>query len=99
MPRIQLFRTKACPAIVEVVPGQVWLGTLGQGIVAVDVASSQTRRIRRDLTQPASLADDSIQGMFKDRSGLIWICSDRSISRHDPSHPGRDHGVWCLQPS
>jgi diguanylate cyclase (GGDEF)-like protein len=74
-------------SIVEVVPGQVWLGTLGQGIVAVDVATSQTRRIRRDLTQPASLADDSIQGMFKDRSGLIWVCSDRSISRHDPSHP------------
>jgi diguanylate cyclase (GGDEF)-like protein len=65
----------------------VWLGTLGQGIVAVDAATGQTRRIRRDLTQPASLADDSIQGMFKDRSGLIWICSDRSISRHDPSHP------------
>jgi len=74
-------------SIVEVTPGQVWLGTLGQGIVAVDVATGHTRRIRRDLTQPASLADDSIQGMFKDRSGLIWICSDRSISRHDPSHP------------
>jgi diguanylate cyclase (GGDEF)-like protein len=74
-------------SIVEVVPGQVWLGTLGQGIVSVDAATGQTRRIRRDLTQPASLADDSIQGMFKDRSGLIWICSDRSISRHDPSHP------------
>jgi diguanylate cyclase (GGDEF)-like protein len=74
-------------SIVEVTPGQVWLGTLGQGIVAVDVATGHTRRIRRDPTQPASLADDSIQGMFKDRSGLIWICSDRSISRHDPSHP------------
>ena len=74
-------------SIVEVVPGQVWLGTLGQGIVAVDAATSQTRRIRRDLTQPASLTDDNIQGMFKDRSGLIWICTDRSISRYDPSHP------------
>jgi diguanylate cyclase (GGDEF)-like protein len=74
-------------SIVEVVPGQVWLGTLGQGIVAVDAATSQTRRIRRDLTQPASLTDDSIQGMFKDRSGLIWVCTDRSISRYDPSHP------------
>ena len=74
-------------SIVEVVPGQIWLGTLGQGIVSVNVATAQTRRIRRDLTQPASLPDDSIQGMFKDHSGLIWICSDRSISRHDPSHP------------
>jgi diguanylate cyclase (GGDEF)-like protein len=75
-------------SIVEVTPGEVWLGTLGQGIVAVDVATSQTRRIRHDPTQPDSLADDSIQGMLKDRAGLIWVCSDRSISRHDPSHPG-----------
>src|SRR5579859_4613311 len=75
-------------SIVEVTPGLVWLGTLGQGIVAVDVASSQTHRIRHDPMQPDSLADDSIQGMFRDRAGLIWICSDRSISQHDPAHPG-----------
>jgi diguanylate cyclase (GGDEF)-like protein len=74
-------------AIVEVVPGHVWLGTLGQGIVTVDTATFQTRNIRHDPTQPASLPDDSIQGLFKDRAGLIWICSDRSISRYDPDHP------------
>ncbi len=74
-------------SIVEAIPGQVWLGTLGQGIVSVDAATSQTRRIRHDPTQPASLGDDSIQGMFADRSGLVWVCSDRSISRYDPGHP------------
>ncbi len=74
-------------SIVEIVPGQVWLGTLGQGIVSVNAATSETRRIRHDPTQPASLGDDSIQGMFRDRSGLVWVCSDRSISRYDPGHP------------
>jgi diguanylate cyclase (GGDEF)-like protein len=75
-------------SIVETTPGNVWLGTFGQGIVAVDAATSRTRRIRHDPTQPDSLADDSIQGMFKDRAGLIWICSDRSVSHHDPANPG-----------
>ena len=55
--------------------------------MTVDVASSQTRRIRHDPTLPASLSDDSIQALFKDRAGLIWICSDRSISRFDAGNP------------
>lgn len=73
-------------SIVEPVPGQVWLGTLGQGIVSIDSSSFTTRHIRHDPTQSASLGDDSIQGLFKDRSGLVWICSDRSISRYDPAN-------------
>src|SRR6201999_4356481 len=35
-------------SLVEVVPGEVWLGTLGQGIVAVDTNTWRTRAIRHD---------------------------------------------------
>src|SRR6185437_4237702 len=37
-------------AITEPLPGEVWLGTVGQGIVAVDLTTMQTRRIRHDPT-------------------------------------------------
>jgi diguanylate cyclase (GGDEF)-like protein len=80
-------QTAGVASLVEVVPGQVWLGTLGQGIVAVNTNTWRTRNIRHDPTQQASLADDSIQALFKDRAGLIWICSDRSISHYNPSQP------------
>jgi diguanylate cyclase (GGDEF)-like protein len=74
-------------ALVEVAPGQIWLGTLGQGIISVNTTNWQTHNIRHDATQPASLADDGIQCLFKDRAGLIWICSDRSISHYNPAQP------------
>ncbi len=70
-------------ALIEPVAGQVWLGTVGQGIVAVDLATMHTRRIRHDPTLASSLQEDTIQAFYKDRSGLIWICGNRSVSRFD----------------
>ncbi|HEY3784041.1 MAG TPA: diguanylate cyclase [Steroidobacteraceae bacterium] len=70
-------------AIVEPVPGEIWLGTVGGGIVSVDLATMHTRRIRHDPTLAASLPEDTIQAFYKDRSGLVWICGNRSVSRFD----------------
>ncbi|HET9390473.1 MAG TPA: diguanylate cyclase, partial [Steroidobacteraceae bacterium] len=70
-------------AITEPLPGEVWLGTVGQGIVAVDLTTMQTRRIRHDPTLASSLPEDTIQAFYKDRSGLVWICGNRSVSRFD----------------
>src|ERR1700761_2762624 len=58
-------------SLVEVMPGEVWLGTLGQGIVAAGTNTTATRSSRHYPTQQATLADDSIQALFKDRAGLI----------------------------
>jgi len=70
--------------IVETQPGEVWLGTVGQGIVSVDVATRQTRRISHRPTLPLSLADNAVRGLHRDRSGLVWVASNRGVSRHDP---------------
>jgi diguanylate cyclase (GGDEF)-like protein len=75
--------TEGIHAIAEVRPGMIWLGTDGHGIVAVDTANFQTRRIRHDPTLLSSLADDSVQALLTDRSGLVWICTNRGISRYN----------------
>ena len=71
-------------SIAEVRPGEVWLATVGHGIVAVDAASGQTRRIRRQAMLPSSLGDNSVRSVVRDRSGLVWVASNRGLSRHDP---------------
>ncbi len=71
-------------AVAEVRPDEVWLATLGQGIVAVDTEARETRRIRHQPTLPLSLADNTLHGLFRDRSGLVWAATDRGVSRHDP---------------
>ena len=70
-------------AITEVRPGEVWLGTDGHGIVSVNTRTFETRRIVHDPTVMSSLADDSVQALHKDRAGLIWIATNRSISRYN----------------
>jgi Biotin-lipoyl like len=62
----------------------MWLGTLDHGIIAVDTVSFRTHLIRHDPTLRESLENGVVYALFKDRSGLVWLCSDRAISRYDP---------------
>jgi len=71
-------------AINEVRPGEMWLGTNGQGIVSVDWAARETRRIRNVPSWPLSLPNNALHALYRDRAGLVWAATDRGVSRHDP---------------
>ncbi len=71
-------------AIAEARPGQVWLATFGQGIVTVDAASGETRRLRHDPALSASLIHDSVWALLRDRAGLMWAATGGGLSWHDP---------------
>ena len=59
---------------------EIWLGTRGDGIVAVDTISLQTRRIRHDRTLPNSLAHDDIWTMLQDDAGSLWVGGTGGLS-------------------
>ncbi len=65
-------------------PGEVWLGTWGQGIVVVDTETLRTRRIRNDRALAGSLGNDTIWSLLRDRSGLMWVGAVRGLSHTDP---------------
>jgi len=71
-------------AMAEAVPGEMWIGTLGQGIVVVDIASGRTHRIRHRSDMAASLIDNAVRGLYRDRSGLLWVATHGGVSRVDP---------------
>ena len=70
-------------AMAEAVPGEMWIGTLGQGIVVVDIASGRTNRIRHRSDMAASLIDNAVRGLYRDRSGLLWVATHGGVSRVD----------------
>lgn len=90
-------------SISEVRPGVVWLATLGQGVVEIQLGGDSSaqdpsdspaallgagwdaRRIRHTPASPGSLADNTVRSLFRDRAGLLWLATDRGISRHDPT--------------
>lgn len=69
----------------EMRPGEVWLGTLSHGIVAIDAVSRRARAIQHKPALPVSLSDNSIRALYRDRSGLLWVATNRGLSRNDPS--------------
>ncbi len=71
-------------ALLEAQPGVVWAGTLGQGVVAIDAQSGRTRRLRHQPLLASSLPDDHVRGLFRDRSGLVWVATYAGLARVDP---------------
>ncbi len=69
----------------EIDADHIWLSTLGHGVVVLDRASMQTKRLRHDASLATSLANDSVWALLRDRSGLIWVGSNEGLSRHDPN--------------
>ncbi len=61
---------------------QVWIGTISGGIFAVDNQSLRTRILRRNPTIPSSLGHNSVWGLARDRSGLIWVAHEHGLSRY-----------------
>jgi diguanylate cyclase (GGDEF)-like protein len=72
-------------AMTEARPGEMWLGTTGNGIVAVNEADLSIRRIRHDSARPTSLADDTVWALFKDSGGMVWVGTASGFSHADPS--------------
>ena len=75
-------------SITEALPGEIWLGTYGGGIVVVDAQSGSTHRIRHYADTPLSLYDNFVYALYRDRSGLMWVSTIAATSQHDPRQMG-----------
>ncbi len=75
-------------SIAEVLPGTIWLGTFGRGIVEVDAATLRIRVIRHDPLVPSSLDSDTVRAVFRDRSGIVWVGTNQGLSQHFPANGG-----------
>lgn len=84
-PGPSLLDKEAVDAIAQAAPGVVWLGTLGDGIVAVNTHTFQTRRILHDPAYPTSLPGDSVVSLLTDSAGSVWVGTTQGIGR---AHPG-----------
>lgn len=75
-------------SLLEVQAGEMWVATLGQGLVSVDIEHGDSRRIRHVSAWPVSLADNALRTLYRDRAGLVWAASNRGLSRYDPRQGG-----------
>jgi diguanylate cyclase (GGDEF)-like protein len=77
-------REQTARLMVEAKPGEMWLGMEDRSIVTVDLDRGVLRRIRNVPGWPASLPEAALHDLYRDRAGLIWVATDKGVSRVDP---------------
>jgi len=90
-------------ALLEVAPNRVWLGTYGSGIFEVTAGDAQHARwIHHRAEMPFTLPSDSVQALYRDASGLVWVGTSEGLSQFAPGQgavetifgdPGRKDGL------
>ncbi len=72
-------------AILEIKPGEIWLGTYDDGVVSVDAATLKSQRVR--LGNGALLyGDQNIRALHRAPGGQVFVAANGAISRYDPRH-------------
>ncbi|WP_338848416.1 ATP-binding protein [Massilia sp. W12] len=87
------WRDTAILSIAETSPGEIWVGSSGQGILQIDAHSLQVREVRHVQGRPAGLADDMVSDILRDRHGLVWLATWAGLQRR----LGGNDGIQTLR--
>ena len=94
--------------------GGLWISTLHGGLSRLDYADGRFTTYHHDATDAASLSDDDLRHLYRDRTGLLWIGTyNGGLNIYNPrtrafgyyrAHPGRQDGlaadlVWSIYKS
>jgi diguanylate cyclase (GGDEF)-like protein len=97
-----LIGTATVRGIIEIRKDTFWIATYGSGLITYNAATMRGQRYLRDLTAPAPLSNNFIRSIFLDRTGLVWLGTDRGLSKISsiadglmtiPSSPLRTDGL------
>lgn len=61
--------------------GRLWIGARESGLAMLDVSRGELLRWRHDPTRADSLASDVVLALLANRSGDVWIGTDRGLAR------------------
>ena len=64
---------KTIMSIVESNEGDIWLGTLGEGLIKFNPASNSILNFKHNPLDNNSLPDNDVIAIEKDKSGILWI--------------------------
>ena len=71
-------------SIVEDSSGNLWLGTVGQGIKRLDRRTRELETYSHSAADPRSLSDDLVPRLLFDRSGTLWAATWDGLNKLDP---------------
>jgi ligand-binding sensor domain-containing protein/signal transduction histidine kinase len=72
-------------SILEDKDGLLWICTLGNGVLTLDEKTGRIQNFRADLSNKDSLANNMVNGQFKDSRGYLWFATEGGLCRYDPT--------------
>lgn len=78
-------------SLAEVLPGVIWIGSFGKGIIQVNVNKGSKSRIRHNRLIESSLGHDEIWTIYKAKNGLVWLGTSKGISLYDAKQKSIKH--------
>lgn len=78
-------RSSALLSVTEATPGCWWIASYGGGVFEYTPATGALLQIRHDPLVQASLGHDRSAALLRDRSGLVWVSTERSLDRYNPA--------------
>ena len=71
-------------AVTESTPGIWWASTYGGGVIEYRTDSNRSARIQHQPAVSFSLSNDRTAALLRDRSGMIWVTTERGVDIYDP---------------
>lgn len=65
--------------------GQLWVGTIGGGLNKYNVESDSFIRYVYNPENFNSLSHNDVLGVYQDRRGDIWVCTEDGLNKYRPS--------------
>ncbi len=60
-----------------------WLATQNHGLIKINKSNNRIQAYRHDIYAQKSLSDNHVQKVLEDRSGVIWVATERGVSNFD----------------
>ncbi|MBT8047144.1 MAG: hypothetical protein KJO92_01930 [Gammaproteobacteria bacterium] len=80
-------------SIYEADDGSIWIGTNTGGLDRYDAATDTFRNFAHDPENPDSVIDNSVGAIAEGPAGLLWVATQKGLSRLNPETAQFEHFV------
>ena len=71
-------------SVVEDKTGDLWIGSMGSGVLRFAQAAQQLRILRGPRGEPLALSNVRTNAVFIDRAGTLWAATENGLDKIDP---------------